>query len=320
MHKIENLKLEINEKDQELKNLQATNVILTDPQIVSYSEGKYTNEIRETIMYLITECGVSQTKVNRVIQTVLHNLTGKTLSRLPSAGVKSRLMIEAKMIANRHLLETLTDENMNFTLHQDGTSKHHRQFESFQVTRNDCKSFSAGIVEVGKGDAATLFDSFTTLLSDLADSISGTDKRKNLSKIVAAIIASMSDQGSVNHVFNQRFEEFRQDLLPTAFDNWETLSLYEQQCLGKLFSFFCKMHLFVNFASEIDKCLAQFEQSVVADGRNPFAFSSTESGITRLVRTACKAFSLTGDENRNGGDVQRKNVVNNVDKSSLWAP
>jgi len=24
--------------------------------------------------------------------------------------------------------------------------------------------------------------------------------------------------------------------------------------------------------------------------------------------------------NINGGDVQRKNVVNNVDKSSLWAP
>jgi len=23
---------------------------------------------------------------------------------------------------------------------------------------------------------------------------------------------------------------------------------------------------------------------------------------------------------KNGGDVQRKNVVNNVDKSSLWAP
>jgi len=25
-------------------------------------------------------------------------------------------------------------------------------------------------------------------------------------------------------------------------------------------------------------------------------------------------------ENINGGDVQRQNVVNNVDKSSLWAP
>ena len=62
-HKIENLKLEINEKDQELENLQTTNAILTDPKIVSYSEGKYTNKIRETIMHLITECGVSQTKV-----------------------------------------------------------------------------------------------------------------------------------------------------------------------------------------------------------------------------------------------------------------
>jgi len=27
-----------------------------------------------------------------------------------------------------------------------------------------------------------------------------------------------------------------------------------------------------------------------------------------------------GIDNINGGDVQRKNVVNNVDKSSLWAP
>jgi len=29
---------------------------------------------------------------------------------------------------------------------------------------------------------------------------------------------------------------------------------------------------------------------------------------------------LRGRDNINGGDVQRKNVVNNVDKSSLWAP
>ena len=29
---------------------------------------------------------------------------------------------------------------------------------------------------------------------------------------------------------------------------------------------------------------------------------------------------LCSKYNINGGDVQRKNVVNNVDKSSLWAP
>jgi len=33
---------------------------------------------------------------------------------------------------------------------------------------------------------------------------------------------------------------------------------------------------------------------------------------------SCKSYTKTC--NINGGDVQRKNVVNNVDKSSLWAP
>ena len=31
-------------------------------------------------------------------------------------------------------------------------------------------------------------------------------------------------------------------------------------------------------------------------------------------------FHVLAEININGGDVQRKNVVNNVDKSSLWAP
>ena len=35
-----------------------------------------------------------------------------------------------------------------------------------------------------------------------------------------------------------------------------------------------------------------------------------------IVMTTNTLYTL----NINGGDVQRKNVVNNVDKSSLWAP
>jgi hypothetical protein len=53
--------------------------------------GKYNDEIRETIMALVTQFGVSLNKVNGVIQTVVQKITGKTLSRLPSAGVKIAL-------------------------------------------------------------------------------------------------------------------------------------------------------------------------------------------------------------------------------------
>jgi len=40
----------------------------------------------------------------------------------------------------------------------------------------------------------------------------------------------------------------------------------------------------------------------------------------RCVRTTEQFEQTMQYRNINGGDVQRKNVVNNVDKSSLWAP
>ena len=42
------------------------------------------------------------------------------------------------------------------------------------------------------------------------------------------------------------------------------------------------------------------------------------SSISKLLFTIC--ISVINLGNINGGDVQRKNVVNNVDKSSLWTP
>jgi len=56
------------------------------------------------------------------------------------------------------------------------------------------------------------------------------------------------------------------------------------------------MHLLVNFASECDKCLKEFEQNIVVSGRNPHAFNNSESGACRLVRTAAKALTSHGSE------------------------
>ena len=58
-------------------------------------------------MTLIIECGVSQSKVNRVMEVVVENLTGKSLERLPSTGVKSRLVSEAKRVAQKQLAEAM---------------------------------------------------------------------------------------------------------------------------------------------------------------------------------------------------------------------
>jgi hypothetical protein len=76
----------------------------------------------------------------------------------------------------------------------------------------------------------------------------------------------------------------------------------EKANASQLFSFFCKMHLFVNMAGEVDKSLSQFEKTIISDSRNPFSFASTESGIARLVITASKAFTAHGcDKSGVGG-------------------
>ena len=299
------LKNEIKDKECRISELEQVNALMESPEIECYYEGKYSDEIRETIMSLVTEHGVSQNKVNGVIQTVVKNVTGKTLSRLPSAGVRCRLLTEAKHIAQVQVAtammksappESSAEENINCygnCLHQDGTSKFHRHFQSFQVTTKDNVTYSLGLVETGSGDAASLMDSFKGQIRDLAETLGQDDG--TVQKLVTSIVATMSDQGSTNPVFNHQLEELRQHLLPEVVENWGTLSDQTKAEMGKLSSFFCKMHIFVNMASEVDKCLSLFESNVCS-GKNPYAFDWKESGASRLTRTSSKAFTDHGCE------------------------
>lgn len=96
----------------------------------------------------------------------------------------------------------------------------------------------------------------------------------------------MSDQCAVNPLFNKKLAAVCEDVLPTVYENWENVSADDKAQSTKLFSFFCKMHLFVNMASEVEKCLNLFEKSVIADGRNPYSFGCNESGCSRLTLSA----------------------------------
>jgi len=106
----------------------------------------------------------------------------------------------------------------------------------------------------------------------------------------------MSDQGSVNPVFNLALSEMRAELLPTVIDNWFDLEEATQASLQSMGKFFCKMHLLVNFATECDKTLRQFEQNIIASVKNSHAFNLNESGGSRLVQTAPKALTTHGSE------------------------
>ena len=109
-------------------------------------------------------------------------------------------MLKTKRVVQRQVGEAMLssrDTSSGNTLHQDGTSKFHRHFQSFQITTSEGKSLSARLSEVARGDAATLFEEFDSVISELASCIQ-SDHQTTIAQLVVSLISTMSDQRSVN--------------------------------------------------------------------------------------------------------------------------
>ena len=251
---IQELKNEISEHNIRISELEQLNILLESDQIVTFENGKYSNEIRECIMSLVTECNVSLNKVNSVISTVLHKLSGVLPDRLPSMAVKSRLLIEAKAVAQQQIVDAMLQDVdlvlqdvdpatlVGNTLHSDATSKYFKHYQSYQVTLSNGNSMSIGLTEVGGADSDTMLQSFKSLVQDLADSCSQHEVQRDakVAKLVTSITNTMSDQGSINPIFNSALSEMRGNLLPSVLDNWHNLDEATQEHLRSMGHFFCK--------------------------------------------------------------------------------
>ena len=80
-----------------------------------------------------------------------------------------------------------------------------------------------------------------------------------MSKLLASIKSTMSDQGPVNPCFNAELKQMRENVLPSAIENWDLLSKENQKRFTGMANFFCKMHMLPNFALEVDKTLKASE-------------------------------------------------------------
>ncbi|VDI51116.1 Hypothetical predicted protein [Mytilus galloprovincialis] len=300
---IENFEYEKKDLNEQIKALEKVNAFLEGDTIATFENGKYTNEVRECCMQLVTEGNVSLNKLPIVITSVLKNLTGKLPERLPSKSlISSRLMVEAKIVACKQACEAMltnykpTQAKGN-VLHQDATTKYHDHYEGMQVTLKDGSNLSLGLSKVGGGDAATYTKCFNNIIDDLARSYSNPDEdsTKVKAKLITSIKCFLSDQCATNNVFNENIEKIRKDLLPTVINNFDNLTEIEKSDITKMGRFACRLHLLANFGTAADKALKLFEDSVT-DSRNPFSFESDESGTFRLARTAAKALTKRGSD------------------------
>ena len=113
---------------------------------------------------------------------------------------------------------------------------------------------------------------------------------------------TMSDRHVVEKKFNQLLEDYRNDVLPSIVESWDHISTEEQSRIGThaLSNFFCGLHVLVGMADTASAVLLQWEETYFGKSMGEAASCAftkkSESGIVRLVRTACKALCKHASE------------------------
>ncbi|KAI8487218.1 hypothetical protein Bbelb_350160 [Branchiostoma belcheri] len=270
--------------DLKLEKVQAEKQQVQEDLEATMADGKYTDDIREVVMDLLTS-GVSMNKVDGIIHTVLQKLANVSVDRLPSKGLKSRLLVEAKILGQRQIAEAIIsgDSDIGNCLHQDGTSKFFKKYLTFDVSLPSGRTLTMSMTEVPPGDAEGILSAFSESCRELAEVLcdAGEDVAQKTAEIITSFTSTMSDRGATNPLFNRYLEEMRRELLPTAKKEWDTLPDDVKDQLETMCNYFCKMHLLVNFATEANATLKIF-QDAVAEGRIGDCKTDSDRFYTRL--------------------------------------
>ncbi len=292
------LQAKLNSYNERIEELEYINSILDSDE--------FSSQIRECVMTLSGQHGVSLKNMNNVIKTVLSNLSGKLATKLPSHGTLCRIMHEAKFVANRQVADEMlraTDlvNRESCTLHNDGTTKHHREFESYQTTLPDGRTLSMGLKEVSSQSAEKNFESFKDVMKNLTSAME-LGNQKIQAQLITSLQTTMSDLGAANPLFFDMINSLRKDLLPIAVENWDNLSEGVKENVSTMANYYCKLHLLGNFESNIIKTATDFEANI-CQGRNPYAFHSESCGTQRLAKNASRALHNSGSARSGKGGL-----------------
>ena len=217
-------------------------------------------------------------------------MTGIVVDELPQSTTLVRMLAEMKGLSCQQIVEELRDHD-NLTLHSDGTTKFGQHYYSFQVS-TPSSTYSLGLSEMLTGSTTQGLHTFRQILLSDVELVAGP---KAGGLILAKIKNTMSDR----HIVEKNFNSHR-DILPTIVHSWEQMTHEEQNSIGTLNNFFCGMHILVGMADTASSALLQWEYTHFQGTDQPAGPSvfvkKSESGIVRLVRTACKALSKHGSE------------------------
>ena len=261
----------------ENEHLQEEMDRLEKKRLVTFEHGKYSDGVRQCCLELLS-MNVGVKNVDPIIRTVLSNIAGITVDRLPKYMTNVEMLPEMKALAYKQIAEKL-QVSQQLTLHSDGTSKFGQHYGSFQVSTTQ-SSYSLGLSEMLCGSAQCTLDTLKLILSEIdvvAGEVSG-------STILVNIKNTMSNRHIVEKSFNELLESYRSEVLPSMVEGWSDLSHDEQARISNLNNFFCGLHLLVGMADASAAVLLQWEEAnsdtPLGAAARPGHFERKEAGIS----------------------------------------
>lgn len=113
----------------------------------------------------------------------------------------------------------------------------------------------------------------------------------------------MSDRAATEVKFNELLTEFRNEILPLTYHNYNNFTAEEKDYIGHLCFFYCGLHALVNFAETAKSCLQEIETGIINDDILccDKLYKDNYHGYIRLMRTGSKAFGEgSGGDDKSG--------------------
>ena len=280
----------------EKKTLENVVNFLEQPVVKTFEGGRYVDSVREVYIKLLS-MNVGRNKVEGVIKTVLNDLAGISVEGpFPSAALTSILSAEARTLANLQAAKELA-KNKHSTLHYDETSKFGYRSGSIQVSVGD-RSYAIGLFDQDSGTSERLFDSIKYCIEKTAENLQRISDKEECSKLVLNLKNTMTDRHSTNYCVDTLLEDWRKELATKSIEGFAEMPHEAQKEIFSLNKLRCNLHFLLGLADAAEKGLKDYE-GVARSGpvqSSVRIIQSSESGVTRTVRTVCKAFEKHGSE------------------------
>ncbi len=294
--------------NDEIKNLENENEILKEEvndlmqedEVATFHGGRYSDTVRQVCYILLSE-GVTMSKAEKVIRTVLSKLGQRECGRLPGKSTLSNMAAESDLLSKMQVGQILLDEACN-TLHLDGTRKKFREYSSFQVTTGSGEGYSLGIEEMAGGTASDYMASTKDIMKEISTllSTSTCEGKENVeASLLNTIKNTMTDRHVVNGSYVDQLREYKESLLPKIIPNYHSLSAAEVTNAIRINKTYCGMHVIVGLGRVAKESLEDFEE-IAAPNAETRGFKKAGPRTYNLMYEISKALTPGHDYQKAG--------------------